>query len=327
MGVMNINVEIVSANDVGGVYPFVVACFDNDLSNEVFKTSATTGGPKAIWQSDNTFTVDLTNVIKNLKADDKPEPTYLTFFVFDTGAPGIPSLGSAGVLLATVRDKGIAKGDFPIVNGSGSLTIIVSAEKGRAGGWFQSDNAKLAGTVGAVGLGALAAGLGAMAVNKRREKKKREAAEAADAEQAEQEVEEPDAAAADQADAVEQRALPQQPYPDQQAAEWAMAQQQAQQQAAQAQMAAPAQYPAQPGAAPQAAVASRGLPGQEAGALPPSAAGAVAPGQRPWWDPETSEEDDEDPASTAGPSGAGPSAAGPAAYAGYPNMPPGRVNG
>lgn len=163
-----INVQILHASNLGGTYPFVVVCFDNDLAHEVYKTAATNGGPTCVWNE--TFPLDLTSNVKAILADNKPEPTYLTFFIFDTGAPGIPSLGSAGVLLSTVHDTGIAKGDFPIVNGTGTLSLVVESENFKRS-WYQTDAAKIAGVAGAVGVGAIAAGLTAMAINNKKKKK------------------------------------------------------------------------------------------------------------------------------------------------------------
>ena len=171
--VMKIN--IVSAAGVGGLYPFVVVCFDGDISNELYKTEATTGGKSAVWNHEHQL--DLTANVKALVAAGKPEPTYLTFFVFDTGAPGVPALGSAGVLLETVRDKDKAQGDFPIVNGSGSLRIIVTADKTGHGPSNWSTKKKIA---GGVGVAAVGAGLTALAVNHHKKKKKKEAASRAD---------------------------------------------------------------------------------------------------------------------------------------------------
>lgn len=130
MGV-SLNVEILSASEVGGVYPFVVVCFDGDIDNEIYKTEATVGGQNATWN--HSFQLDLTTNIKAIVAANRPEPSYLTFFLFDTGAQGVPSLGSAGVLLSTVRERGRAQGDFPIVNGTGTLRLVVTSEKTKAG--------------------------------------------------------------------------------------------------------------------------------------------------------------------------------------------------
>eukprot|EP00177_Eucheuma_denticulatum_P005915 GFKZ01010777.1.p1 GENE.GFKZ01010777.1~~GFKZ01010777.1.p1 ORF type:complete len:367 (+),score=84.66 GFKZ01010777.1:45-1145(+) len=139
MGI-SLTVQILSASDVGGVYPFVVVCFDGDVNNELYKTEAATGGHTTTWN--HTFELDLTTNIKALVAAGRPEPTYLTFFLFDTGTPGVPSLGSAGVLLATVRDKGRAQGDFPVVNGTGTLRLVVTSEKTNRGRFgFLSSNA------------------------------------------------------------------------------------------------------------------------------------------------------------------------------------------
>lgn len=160
-----VTVQIVSASNVGGIYPFVVACFDNDLGNEVYKTAATNGGILAVWNE--SFTLDLTTHVKNIVADGKPEPNYLTFFMFDTGVDSLPTLGSAGVLLSTVRNTGGAKGDFPVVNGKGSLAIVV--EPDRSSKWYQTGTAKVAGAVGAGAVGvALAAGLANMALKKKK---------------------------------------------------------------------------------------------------------------------------------------------------------------
>lgn len=163
MGKMDINVQIVTGNGLGGVYPFVVVCFENDLTNEVYKSAAVNGGPTCTW--DESFPLDLTSEVKNIVADGKPEPGYLTFFVFDSGTPGLPSLGSAGVLLSTVRDAGVAKGDFQIVNGKGSLSLVVEQDKKS---WYQTDAAKIAGVTGAVGVAGLAAGLTALAIKKKK---------------------------------------------------------------------------------------------------------------------------------------------------------------
>lgn len=161
-----IKIQVVSATDVGGQYPFVVVCFDGDINNELYKTDATTGGKQAVWNHE--FALDLTSNIKAVIAEGKPEPTYLTFFIFDTGAPGTPSLGSAGVLLATVRDTGRAQGDFPVVNGNGTLRLVVTTEKTKRGMDRFSTGQKIAGVAG---VGALAAGITALAVNQHKKKK------------------------------------------------------------------------------------------------------------------------------------------------------------
>lgn len=158
MGVLNVEVHIQSGTNVGGVSPFVVVCFDNDLTNELYKSGAASGGRKCVW--DERFTLDLTTAMKNAIADNRPEPTYLTFNVFDAGEPGMPSLGSAGVMLATVRDRGVAQGDYPVVNGTGTLALVVGqGPESEKKGWVHSDAAKVAGIAGAVGVGALALGL------------------------------------------------------------------------------------------------------------------------------------------------------------------------
>lgn len=106
-------------------------CFDGDIDNEIYKTEATVGGKTATWN--HTFQLDLSTNVKAIVAANRPEPTYLTFFLFDTGTPGVPSLGSAGVLLSTVHDRGRAQGDFPIVNGTGTLRLVVTSEKTKPG--------------------------------------------------------------------------------------------------------------------------------------------------------------------------------------------------
>lgn len=170
---LHIDVRILNASDVGGVYPFVVVCFDGDIENELFKTEATMGGKRAVWNA--SFPLDLTSLIKKRVKSGAPEPTYLTFFLFDTGTAGIPSLGSAGVLLSTVRDTGRAQGDFVVVNGTGTLSLSVTKKKEEEEGFLHSDKAKVAGVVG--GVTALAAGLGAAALHSRKKKKKQEAGE------------------------------------------------------------------------------------------------------------------------------------------------------
>lgn len=174
---MKIEIQILNATGITGIYPFVVVCFDGDIQREVHKTEAATNtAGTATW--DHTFELDLTHHVKSLIADGRPEPSYLTFFLFDTGAPGVPSLGSAGVLLSTVRETGIAQGDFPIVNGPGSMSLIVTTDKKRKEeeGFWHSDGAKIA---GAAGVTALAAGLGGLAFSQMKKKKKKKKAEEA----------------------------------------------------------------------------------------------------------------------------------------------------
>ncbi|KAI0562014.1 hypothetical protein FGB62_68g159 [Gracilaria domingensis] len=186
MAPLRLNVEITHAKGVGGVYPFAVACFDGDISHELYKSSATVTQQDglAIWNE--SFHVDLTNELKAFEADNRPQPKYLTLFLFDTGSPGIPSLGSAGILLSNVRDSGRSAGDFPVVNGMGSLALVAEMEKGDKEGFFHSDAAKITGAVA----GATAAvGLGALAYNKYKQKKKQRA-EDQQQEQADQYAEE-----------------------------------------------------------------------------------------------------------------------------------------
>ncbi|CAN8064974.1 unnamed protein product [Agarophyton chilense] len=161
-------VQVTSGTNLGGVYPFVVVCFDGNISEELHKTpAATVDGNVARWN--DTFELDLGTHMKAVAADGRPEPKYLTFFVFDTGVPGVPSLGSAGVLLATVHERGKAHGDFQVVNGTGSLSLAVVSEKEQKEGFLHSEKAKTAGKVGGA---AAALGLGALAVHKYRKHKK-----------------------------------------------------------------------------------------------------------------------------------------------------------
>lgn len=168
---LKVNVSVTSATGIGGVYPFVVVCFDGDLSNELFKTPAVTAAPTCTWNA--TFPLDLTTQIKAHIAAGNPEPKYLTFFIFDTGAPGVPSLGSAGVLLNTVHESGIAQGDFQVVNGSGTLALVVSnvkhIQEGEQQAWYKTNTAKIA---AGTGVAAVAAGLGGLALHKFNKKKK-----------------------------------------------------------------------------------------------------------------------------------------------------------
>lgn len=157
------------------MYPFVVVCFDGDVNNEVHKSEAAVGGETCTWNS--AFDLDLTVQIKNLVAAGHAEPTYLTFFLFDTGQTGIPSLGSAGVLLSTVQEHGIAQGDFPVVNGTGTINITVSSTKYKSDeeqSWYQTNTAKIA---AGTGVAALAAGVAGLTFNQIRKKKKKKTEE------------------------------------------------------------------------------------------------------------------------------------------------------
>lgn len=168
---LQLKVDLIAANNISGKYPFAVACFDGDISHELFKSRATTQqNGVAVWNE--SFTVDLTTELKALNADNRPPPKYLTFFLFDTGTPGIPSLGSAGVLLSTVNERGKSAGDFPVVNGSGSLALHVLLDKDDS--FIHSNAAKITGAVAGT---AAVAGLGAFALNKYRKKKKADSEE------------------------------------------------------------------------------------------------------------------------------------------------------
>lgn len=164
----HVTVKIESASGMGGVYPFVVACYDNDLRRELHKTAAAESGDVNVWEE--SFEINLQTEEKARKADNVSPPVYLTFFAYDTGTPGAPSLGSAGVLLDNVRQNGIAEGDFPVVNGSGTLKLTVDAQQGKK--WYKSNAAKY--TAGAVGVGAVAAGLGALVVGKKKKNQKKQ---------------------------------------------------------------------------------------------------------------------------------------------------------
>lgn len=192
------HVSVVSATGVGGIYPFVVACFDGNIDKELFKTHATNAGEIAYWNFEHV--IDLKTEMAARQEANQPEPTYLTFFLFDTGAPGIPSLGSAGVLLSTVKEKGTAQGEFPIVNGTGTLNVVVRLDKMRRGQLLSATNAQAgeqeegvfggynaAKIAGVVGAGALAAGLAGVAIHQVRKKKKNEGEEGEGEEGAEEE--------------------------------------------------------------------------------------------------------------------------------------------
>ncbi|PXF47205.1 hypothetical protein BWQ96_02980 [Gracilariopsis chorda] len=163
---LQLKVNLLSGRNVGGKFPFAVVCFDGDISHELFKSRATNQqGGVAVWNE--SFTVDLTTELKALHAENRPEPKYLTFFLFDTGTAGIPSLGCAGVLLSNVHERGKSAGDFPVVKGSGSLALEVVLDKDDS--FIHSNAAKITGAVAGT---AAVAGLGAFAINKYRKKKK-----------------------------------------------------------------------------------------------------------------------------------------------------------
>lgn len=183
MDLSRVVVTIESGRGLGGVYPFVVVCYDNDLSHELYKTPATRGNKVSEWGE--TFEVNLRAEEKGRAAAHQNPPTYLTFFVYDTGRPGAPPLGSAGVLLDTVRQSGVAQGDFPIVNGQrdASLSLVVDAKgtttvagpqgEGESANmpWYKTKTAKAA--AGAIGAGAVLAGVTAMAVGQKKKNKKK----------------------------------------------------------------------------------------------------------------------------------------------------------
>lgn len=172
MGI-KLEIHILSGNDIGGQSPFVVVGLDKHLKPELYKTTAAPGtgsgsGGQCTWNE--VFELDLTTAMKNVLADGHPEPTYITFNIFDAGVQGFPSLGSAGVLLESIKAKGSVEGEFPVVNGTGSLALSVGPPSSKRG-WVHSDGAKKAGIAGAVGVGIVAAGLTARHfINKKKEK-------------------------------------------------------------------------------------------------------------------------------------------------------------
>lgn len=172
MGI-KLEVQIQSGSDIGGISPFIVVGLDKHLKPELYKTAAAPGGgpsssSQVVWNE--TFNLDLTTAMKNVIADGHPEPTYITFNIFDAGVQGFPSLGSAGVLLDTIKANGNAEGEFPVVNGTGSIALSVGPPNNKRS-WVTSDNAKKAGIAGAVGVGIVAAGLTARHfINKKKEK-------------------------------------------------------------------------------------------------------------------------------------------------------------
>lgn len=167
MGI-KLRIHIQKGTDIGGdhvgrVNPFVVVCFDEHLDDEMYKTnsantpqvSTSSNSREHIW--DETFTIDFTHEMKNAIANGYKEPTYITFNVFDSDNPGLPNLGSAGVMISKIRDEGFAAGDFPIVNGTGFLTLSVGDPPKHP--WISSPVAKKAGIATAAGAAVLAIGL------------------------------------------------------------------------------------------------------------------------------------------------------------------------
>lgn len=165
MDLSQVSVTIQSALGIGGIHPFVVVCYDNEIDNEIFKT------PSFISQQDlqinQQFTLDL---LEQDKSRPSP-PAYLCFFIYDRGVQGVPSLGSAGVLLDTLREKGAVQGDFPVVNGNGMLRLDVQGGNEEKS-WYKTDTAKVAGIVGVGALTAAAGvGLSAFVGNKKKKNK------------------------------------------------------------------------------------------------------------------------------------------------------------
>lgn len=164
---LKLQVHIMSGNNVAAQSPFVVVGLDKHLKPELYKTTAAAGGAVCTWDED--FELDFTTAMKNIIADGHPEPTYLTFNVFDAAIEGFPSVGSAGVLLENIKEHGSAQGEFPLVNGTGSLNLAVGPPEKK--GWIHTKQAKTVGVVGAVAAGALAATLTARHIhNKKKEK-------------------------------------------------------------------------------------------------------------------------------------------------------------
>lgn len=126
----SVSVTIESALGIGGIYPFIAVCLDNDTSNELYKTAAKTGGQSPV-KFNEVFDFNLAFHDKSRLSQGRPLPIYLTFYLYDVGDDNIPSLGSCGVLLETIRQTGVSTGDWQIINGTGKLSLFVTALPGR----------------------------------------------------------------------------------------------------------------------------------------------------------------------------------------------------
>lgn len=145
----------IGGDNIGRVNPFVVVCFDEHIDDEMYKSKSAGPGREHVWNE--SFTIDFTHEMKNALAAGYPEPTYITFNVFDANQPDVPSIGSAGVLISSIQEDGFAAGDFPVVNGTGFLTLAVGDPPKQ--GWIHSPAAKKAGLATAAGAAVLAIGL------------------------------------------------------------------------------------------------------------------------------------------------------------------------
>lgn len=200
----NVSVTIESGLGISGIYPFIAVCLDDDTKNELFKTGAKNNGQSTPVKFNESFEFNLAMYDRSRLSQGRPLPRYLTFFLYDVGDDTIPSVGSAGVLLDTVRQNGTSSGDFQVINGTGKLSLFVTAQHHQMAGlgqgqmqlyqhpgntqnnmlnkvqqdqsnsgksWYKTDGAKIA--AGVVGVGALAAGVAAVAVGSKKKKNRK----------------------------------------------------------------------------------------------------------------------------------------------------------
>lgn len=152
--------------------PFVVVCFDSNVSKQLGRTEVVQDNECPTW--DHEFEVDVAEQIKELVESGRGEPKMITFCVYDGDVDSCQPLGVAGVSFKELLKKGHVEGDFPVFHGNGgTVNVSVSMKKVKKNSMF-TDNGWIK-VAGGVAVGTAAVGLlGAYLYNKNKEKKEKQ---------------------------------------------------------------------------------------------------------------------------------------------------------
>lgn len=176
----NLKITVTSARnlrnadeDEGGESdPFVVICFDNNVSQELGRTEVAPDTANPEWNHE--CEVDVSSPIKDIVKETGEEPKMITFCVYDGDADASEPLGVAGINFAELVKSGKFEGELPVFQGSGYITVAVEMKKVKISSMLK-ENAALH-IAGGVAGGAALGALGLYLFN-RYEKKKQKLAE------------------------------------------------------------------------------------------------------------------------------------------------------
>lgn len=152
--------------------PFVVVCFDGNVSQELARTETVSNSSSPEWEQ--SFDLDVTSAIQNVIDETGEEPQNFTFCVYDGDVSEAEPLGMASLDFSDLVKAGKFSGPLTVDGGDGSINVTVEMKRVKIGSMLK-DNAALSiagGVAGVAALGALSAYL-----YKRYEKKKEKLAE------------------------------------------------------------------------------------------------------------------------------------------------------